>query len=186
MLRRWILPCLAVLTLSLTSNVASAHERYYEFDGTHFALSIERFMALDYTDFEGPGGDKAVGRFLLNGSELVPTSIARFGFDVFIRRLSIGLAGGATTEDVGIIAPRVGYMFGLTSQLGLWLRGGGFYASVPGVNYFGLYAEALLGFFPYPNVAITFGPTLDIAFAEDPRPGYVSLGIPQVGMSFWL
>jgi hypothetical protein len=185
MSQRFIVPFLAVLLWATASNVAFAHERYYEFDRTHFALSIERFMGVDYTDFEGPGGDKVTGRFLLNASEVVPTNIARFGFDVFLGRLSLGLAGGVTTDDVGIIAPRVGYLFGLTPQIGLWLRGGAFYAHA-GTSYFGITGEALFGFFPYPNVAITLGPTLDVAFAEDPRPGYVSIGLPQLGMTAWL
>ena len=188
MQRSWIVSCFLPVACSFASNRAFApvvHERYYEFDGTHFALSIERLMGIDYTDFEGPGGDKVVGRFLLNASEQVPTSLARFGFDVFIGRLSLGLAGGATTEDVGVIAPRVGYLLGLTPQLGLWLRGGGFYAHA-GASYLGLYAEALLGFFPFPNVAITFGPTLDLAFGQDQRPDYVAIGIPQLGMTAWL
>lgn len=187
MFQRYIMPFFAVVICwAAASDVAHAsHERYYEFNGTYFALSIERFMGVDYTDFEGPGHDRVTGRLLLNADEYVPTNIARMGFDVFLRRFSIGLAGGVTTEGVGIIAPRVGYLFGLTPQIGLWLRGGGFFAHA-GTDYFGLTAEALFGFFPYPNVAITLGPTLDVAFAKDPNPGYISLGIPQIGMTAWL
>jgi hypothetical protein len=29
------------------------------------------------------------------------------------------------------------------------------------------------------------GPTLDVAFASDPNPNYVSVGIPEMGMSVW-
>src|SRR5690242_18059121 len=75
----------------------SPHEPY-EFEGTHFSISIERFMGLDYTDFEGPGGGKLNGRLLLNASEPVPTSFARGGFDVFIERFSLGLAGGVAAR----------------------------------------------------------------------------------------
>jgi hypothetical protein len=168
-----------------SSATASAHERWYEFDDTHVAISIERFMGVDYTDFEGPGGGDVSARLLLNADEPVPTSYGRFGIDVFIERLSLGVAGGVTSEDTAILAPRVGYMFGLAPQLGLWLRAGGFYATTPAVDYVGITAEALLAWFPYSAVAITLGPTLDLAFAdEDSRaPDYVSIGIPEVGLS---
>ena len=185
MSQRWIMPFFAVAIWVASSNVAFAHERYYEFDGTHFALSIERFMGVDYTDFEGPVKGRATGRFLLNADEYVPTNFARFGFDVFLGRLSLGVAGGATTENTAIFAPRVGYLFGLTPQIGLWLRGGAFYAHA-GTSYFGVTAEALFGFFPYPNIAIHLGPTVDFAFAENNRPDYISLGLPQLGMTAWL
>lgn len=188
MFQRWIVLSLTFLACSLASTRAFAHvghERPYEFDGTHVALSIERFMGIDFTDFEGPGGDHATARFLLNASEPVPTSLARFGVDVFLGRLSLGLAGGFTSSDVGIIAPRIGYLLGLTPTLGLWLRAGGFYA-VAGPKYAGLTAEALLGWFPYSNIALHLGPTLDFAFANEPNRDYVSIGIPQVGMTVFL
>jgi len=155
----------------------------YEFRDTHIALSIERFMGVDYIDVEGPGGGDATARILLNASDGPPTTSARFGFDVFVERLSIGLAGGLTSEDAAIIAPRVGYLFGLTPTLGLWLRAGAFYEHTSGPNYFGVTAEALFGWFPYPILAFTFGPTLDVAFADDPNPNYLQLGIPELGMT---
>jgi hypothetical protein len=188
MFQRWLVLSLTIFACSIATTPAFAHvghERSYEFDGTHVALSIERFMGIDYTDFEGPGGDKASARFLLNASEPVPTSLARFGVDVFLGRLSLGVAGGFTSGDVGIIAPRVGYLIGLTPTLGLWLRAGGFYA-VAGPTYSGLTAEALLGWFPYSNIALHLGPTLDIAFADAPNRDCVSLGLPQVGMTVFL
>jgi hypothetical protein len=181
-----LMVALTFLACALASTPALAHERSYEFDGTHFALSIERFMGIDYVDFEGPGRADAHARILLNASEPVPTSYARFGFDVFLHRFSLGLAGGATTGDVGIIAPRVGYLIGLTPTLGLWLRVGGFYAAMPGVTYAGLTAEALLGWFPYSNIALHLGPTLDLAFANERNPDYVAIGIPQLGMTVFL
>jgi hypothetical protein len=180
---------LSVVALAWGSSVepaAAQHERAYEFQGTHVAVSIERFMGIDYTDFEGPGGGDATARLFLNAREPVPTSFARLGVDVFIKRFSVGLAGGVATApggEIGILAPRVGYLIGLTPTLGLWLRVGGFYASVPNVNYAGLYAEALFAWFPYEIFAIHFGPTLDLAFANDPNPDYVSIGIPELGMS---
>ena len=184
MLRLSLVLTLLVAAWAGSSSVAAAqHERYYEFEGTHFALSIERFMGIDYTDFEGPASGDVTARLLLNASEPVPTSYARFGFDVFLHRLSLGLAGGVTSEDVAIIAPRVGYLFGLTPTLGLWLRGGAFYASA-GPDYLGIYAEALLSWFPYNTLAITLGPTLDLGFAQDDDdPDYVSIGIPEVGLT---
>jgi hypothetical protein len=173
-----------MLVWSASTGVAAAqHQMPYEFQGTHIALSIERFMGIDYTDFEGPDASDVRARILLNASEPVPTLFARAGFDVFVDRLSIGLAGGVTTEDVGIISPRIGYLFGLTPTMGLWLRAGGFYAAVPNVKYAGITGDVLFGWFPYDLFAITFGPTIDVAFANDPHPNYVSLGILQLGMS---
>jgi hypothetical protein len=188
MFQRSMVVALTFLACALASTPALAHERAYEFDGTHFALSIERFMGIDYVDREGdgPGDPKTSARLFLNASEPVPTSLARFGFDVFLHRLSLGLAGGVTSDDVGIITPRVGYLFGLTPTLGLWLRAGVFYAAVPGVKYTGFTAEALLGWFPYSNIALHLGPTLDFAFANEPNRDYVAIGLPQVGMTVFL
>jgi len=162
--------------------VASAQP---QFRGTRIALSIERFMGVDYTDFQGRRGD-VTARMFLNASEGVPTNCARFGFDVFIKRLSLGAAGGVTTDGVGLFAPRIGYMLGIVSHLGLWMRAGGFFASAgnnPAPNYFGMYAEVLLQWFPHSSFALHLGPTFDMAFADDPHPHYVSFGIPQFGLS---
>jgi hypothetical protein len=186
MLRRCSVLLVALLAWGGAVHVAAAqHELPYEFRGTHVALSIERFMGIDYTDFAGPSPGRASARLLLNASEPVPTSYARFGIDVFIHRLSVGLAGGVTSDDVGIVAPRIGYLFGLTPQIGLWLRGGAFLASA-GPRYVGVYAEALLQWFPYSRFALHLGPTLDIAIANDRNPNYVSIGIPEFGMTAWL
>jgi hypothetical protein len=188
MLKQCIVLSIVALAWSGSVEVAAAqHERAYEFQGTHVSVSIERFMGIEYTDFEGPGGDKITGRLFLNGSERVPTDVARFGLDVFIHRFSIGLGAGVTTEDLAIIAPRVGYLFGLTPQLGLWLRAGGFYAATGGpTDYFGISAEALFAWFPYEIFAIHFGPTLNVAFAtEDTQPDYIAIGLPSIGMTAW-
>jgi len=184
MLNRCIVLAIACLAWgSFVKPAAALHERAYEFDGTHFALSIERFMGLEFTDFEGPGGDDFTARLFLNGSERVPTDVARVGFDVFIRRFSVGLGAGVTSEDLAIIAPRVGYLLGLTPTFGLWLRAGGFYAATAGPDYVGISAEALFAWFPYDVVAIEFGPTLHAAFGQDNAPDYVAIGIPSLGMS---
>jgi hypothetical protein len=184
--KHWIALSFAMLTSGGWTEIAAAqHEMPYEFQGTHVALSIERFMGIDYTDFEGPGGSDVTARLLLNASEPVPTSLGRAGIDVFVGRVSIGLAGGVTSEDVGIITPRIGYLFGLTPTIGLWLRAGGFYAATRDVNYAGFTGDILLAWFPYEIFAIHLGPTLDLAFADDPNPDYVSLGIPEMGMSVW-
>jgi hypothetical protein len=106
--KHWVALSFAMLTWMGSTEVAAAqHEMPYEFQGTQVALSIERFMGIDYTDFEGPDGSDVTARLLLNASEPVPTTLGRVGIDVFIDRVSIGVAGGITTEDVGIIAPRL-------------------------------------------------------------------------------
>ena len=107
-----------------------------------------------------------------------PHSLGRFGIDIFIKRFSVGVAGGVTDKDVGILAPRIGYLFGLMPTIGLWLRGGAFYAATPGPNYVGVTAEALLQWFAYPLFAFHFGPTLDVAFADKQNLNYVAIGMP--------
>lgn len=186
MLRRYMMMVFVTCIWGGFAQLAAAqHEKSYEFDDIHVAISIERFMGIDYTDFEGPEGSSTNARLFLNADEPVPTTYARFGLDVFIERFSIGLAAGATGDDTGIIAPRVGYQLGLTPTIGLWMRAGGFYAATPGPQYYGVYAEALLQWFPYPYFAVHVGPTLDVAFADDPNPDYVSIGIPEFGMTAW-
>lgn len=186
MLRLSFVLALAMFACIGSAHKASAqHELHNEFRGTHFALSVDRFMGLDYTDYS-PGNSEFRGRFLLNASEAAPTQFARFGFDVFLERFSFGLAGGFTTESVAVVAPRVGYLFGLTPELGFWLRGGMFYAKADS-EYIGVYAEGLLAWFPYRHVALTFGPTLDLAFgARDRDPNYLSFGLLELGMTVWL
>jgi len=179
---------LSVLALAWAGSIEPAvaqHELPYEFQGTHVSMSVERFMGVDYTDFEGPGRSDVSARLFLNASEPVPTSLARLGLDVFIKRFSVGVAGGVTDKDVGILAPRVGYLFGLTPTIGLWLRGGAFYAATAGPNYVGVYAEALLGWFPSPRFALHLGPTLDVAFADKQNLNYVAIGIPEFGLTAW-
>jgi hypothetical protein len=180
--------CLGLLVVALAwgGSIHSAHaehERWYEFEGTHFAFSIERFMGIDFTDPEGPNNSHVTARLLLNADEPVPTSIARAGFDVFIHRFSIGLAGGVATHDVAVINPRVGYLFGLTPQLGIWFRAGGFFAKAGPQEWFGVDAEALFAWFPYPILALHVGPTIDLAFGNSRTPNYVDLGLPQFGMT---
>lgn len=185
MLKRAVL--LSIVAFAWAGSIehaAAQHEKWYEWNGTHVGISVERFMGIEYTDMEGPGGSHTVARVLLNANDNVPTSSARFGFDVFLKRLSIGLAGGFTSESTAVIAPRIGYLFGLTPEIGLWLRGGGFYAALPNdASYLGLTAEALFAWFPYPIFCVTFGPTLDLAFGQKDQPDYIAIGIPQVGVS---
>jgi hypothetical protein len=181
--------CIALSVVALAwggsvQTAAAEHQRAYEFDGTHVALSIDRFMGIDFTDYEGPGGDHVTARLFLNASEPAPTSFGRFGIDVFIRRLSLGLAAGLTSEDTAIVAPRVGYLFGLTPTIGLWLRGGAFYAAMPGdVSYAGIYGEVLFEYFPYDVVSFHLGPSIDVAFANDNNLDYIAIGLPTMGMT---
>lgn len=188
MLRSSLALSVVAFALFATAEAAQAqHELPYEFDGTHVALSIERFMGIDYTDYEtGPSDVSA--RLLLNANEPAITNFARFGVDVFIERLSLGIAGGVATplagDDIGIVTARVGYLVGLTAELGLWLRGGVFYGANFPADYIGVTAEALFSWFPYSFLAFTFGPTLDAGFAQDDVPAdYVSIGIPELGMT---
>jgi hypothetical protein len=186
MLSRYILLSVSLLVLAGSTNKAAAqHERWYEFQGTHVALSIERFAGLEYLNFEGPREGHITGRILLNASDTVPTSSARFGFDVFIHRFSIGAGAGFTSDNVGVVAPRVGYLLGITPQIGIWFRGGAFYAA-NGPKYFGPYGEVLFNWFPFPQFALHIGPTIDVAFANDNNPNYVAVGIFSLGMTAFL
>jgi len=126
----------------------------------------------------------------------------RVGFDyVIIPHLTIGgdlfvffTTGGSTTTTTGNtshtvddpsgsafgITPRVGYVFGISPLLSIWLRGGlSFYhagASQPdgactnqsdtgSLNVFGLDLDPQLVIAPAPHFAFTAGPTLDFGFA---------------------
>jgi len=184
MLSRCTFICVALLVLAGSTNKAAAHERWYEFQGTHFALSIERFAGLEYLKVEGREA-QTTARVLLNANDTVPTSSARFGFDVFIHRFSIGAAGGFTNRDVGVIAPRVGYLFGITPQIGIWFRGGAFFAAA-GPQYFGPYGEVLFNWFPFPQFAVHIGPTIDVAVANRNNPNYLRIGIFDIGMTAFL
>lgn len=150
-----------------------------------FALSIERFMGVDFTGWEGPRDSDVTARLLLNASEPVPTSLARTGFDFFLSRLSLGIGGGFTSEDLVVLAPRVGYMLGLSRSFALWLRAGFFFVARGGPDYFGFGGEALFHLFLTPSVSLHFGPTLDIGLTDSPALDFIDVGIPQFGLSVW-
>jgi hypothetical protein len=191
MLRRWLALMGALIAWSCFNPIASAHPPLRGEFRDDFALSIERFMGADFTDYD-PGGDDVTVRLLLNASEPVPTSYARAGFDYFISRFSLGIAGGLTSDDVILLAPRVGYMFGLSRTIGVWLRVGMFISQNPGpADYVGVTAEALFHWWMHPNVSLHFGPTLDLGISQDDDddppyvPDFLSIGIPQVGLTVW-
>ena len=180
--------CLGLLVVvfawcGMIHTASAQHEKWYEWQGVHFGVSAERLMGIDLTDPEGPNNSSVHARFLYNGDVAVPTSIARAGFDVFIHRFSIGLAGGVATNDNALINPRFGYLFGLTPQLGLWLRAGAFYAKAGSSDWLGFSGEVLFAYFPYPVVAFHLGPTIDLAVGQDRTPNYANFGLPQLGMS---
>lgn len=158
-------------------------DRFYRND---FALSIERFMGIDLTDWQEPRDSEVTARILINASEpTVATSAARLGFDYFISRLSLGVAAGFTSEDVVLLAPRVGYMFGLSRTVGVWLRGGMFVSENPGPDYVGISFEAYFHWWAFPNVSLHLGPTLDFGFTDDRGYDFVNLGIPEMGLTLW-
>jgi len=183
MLRLYVVLAVMAWVLSGSLHVAKAQQNIGH--GTHVALSVERFMGFDYTDYEGPGNRHYHARILINADEPAPTNIGRFGLDVFIRRFSFGIAGGFTSDDRGVVSPRIGYMIGFTHNLGLWLRGGGFYATGGDVHYFGMSGDVLLQWFPTRNVSFHVGPTFDFGVANNPYPNYVSVGFAEFGLSAW-
>lgn len=153
----------------------------------------------------GPGG--------LNGGGGNPTfyTTPRVGFDyVLIPNLTLGgdlfvfftLGGSSTTKSGNTsvttnlpsgnafgIAPRVGYIFGMSDLLSIWLRGGlSFYHAgtsqndnncnnqsvTSSANLFGLDLNPQLVISPVPHFAFTAGPALDFGVAggaSQSRPG---------------
>jgi hypothetical protein len=120
-------------------------------------------------------------------------SSARLGIDLFISNISLGIAGGATTAGVSIVAPRAGYFLELAKDLGLWIRGGVFFARDQArdyrdqhTEYFGIYGEGLLNWFPSDNLSLSVGPTLDFGFSKGSTPNFLSIGLLQFGLTAFL
>jgi len=155
------------------------------FGTLRLAVSLERFMGVSWAKH---GDSEFRGRLLLNASEYVPTDSARIGIDVFIKQVSLGVAGGTTfgSNSVSIIAPRAGYFLSLERDIGLWIRGGVFFADYD-TGYFGVYAEGLLHWFPYENIALSLGPTFDFGSARGSHhDSFVSIGLLQFGLTAFL
>jgi hypothetical protein len=145
----------------------------------------------------GPNGINFVG-----GGNSTFYTTPRVGFDyVVIPNLTIGgdllvffsLGGSVSTDTNNVtrsvgspsanvfgIAPRVGYVFGMSQLLSIWLRGGFSYyhggtsvqdaictsnSDSSSLNLFGLDIDPQLVISPAPHFAFTAGPAVDIGFA---------------------
>jgi len=155
------------------------------FGTLRLAVSLERFSGVSWAKH---GKSEFTGRLLLNAAEYVPTDSARLGIDVFIKQFTLGVAGGTTfgRGSASIIAPRAGYFLNLERDIGVWIRGGVFFADYD-TGYFGVYAEGLLHWFPYENIALSVGPSFDFGSARGHGyDSFVSIGLLQFGLTAFL
>jgi len=87
-----------------------------------------------------------------------------------------------TSSDSWTFAPRAGYSFLFTDNIGVWPRGGFTYRSLGGDtsgHVFALTIEAPFTFAFFPNVVFTAGPTLDLGLggSVDNRVGNVTTSL---------
>ncbi len=174
--------CSAVLCFCAISAFSHAAAAQQPTQG-RFAVSIERFMGLDVTNVED-GDSDATLRLFYNEAERVPTNVARGGFDYFLSQVSIGSALGFTSEDQILLAPRIGYLFPISSSFSFWLRGGFFFYNYDEVDGFGMYADGFFMWSVADQLALHFGPSFDLKLAGDGR-DYFTLGLPHVGITAW-
>ncbi|MDX2054808.1 MAG: hypothetical protein SFV15_20565 [Polyangiaceae bacterium] len=142
-------------------------------------------------------------------TNISPYEVPRAAVDVFVtEQLSLGGSLGfanvsmddndgrrsSSTESI-VFAPRVGYLWPISTAFSFWLRGGFTYHSTdPGnENGLGLTAEPTFVLTPAEHFGIVFGPTLDVDFsgAVDSGPNrvmrhYQTIGLIQVGILGWL
>lgn len=138
-----------------------------------FALSAERLAASNFHFY--PGGFVWVNQFL-GAPGQVPFDTPRVGFDYFVidglsvgGHLGLGFYIPSDGDSAAWVAlmPRVGYALSLTDKLDVWPRlGFGVIAGDAAPNDTGVLT--LEGMFLYDltkNVALEFGPAIDLPFA---------------------
>ncbi|MCA9593664.1 MAG: hypothetical protein KC776_10150 [Myxococcales bacterium] len=189
----------------LAASAATAEPRLgYKGDA---ALSADRMMGFTWSrahrEFGGQSETVNVtgATFMWRGrAQPTPFEAPRLSFDYFvIDSLNIGgTVGYASYGDDAdsehfLLAPRVGYMFGISQAWGFWLRGGLTYHSVNGPGNNGdedgmaLTAEGMFTVTPVDHFGFTFGPTFDMDItgsAGDADQTYRSFGI-NAGLVGW-
>lgn len=141
-----------------------------------FAVSAERLAASNFHFY--PGGFNWVNQFL-GAPGATPFDTPRVGFDYFvIDGLSIGghlglgfyvwdNNGGNGSDAWIALMPRVGYAFSLSDKIDFWPRlGFGVIAGDAAPNDTGvLTLDAMFLYDLTKNVALEFGPAIDLPFA---------------------
>lgn len=183
-MQRRIVSALAALTVTSAVGLASAEEGGFGADG-NFVFSAERLFGFsnDKFSYDNPIGDTTVKGFGFGwtGGNSTPYNTPRLALDYFINdNLSIGGAFGYASIEVDnddndngvdasgfILAPRVGYMIGISDVFGFWPRGGLTYYTFndPDFDQFGLTLEGLFSIAPRPGFGFITGVVLDLGFS---------------------
>ncbi len=183
------------------------------------AFSADRLFGITFSKVttERPGDldshvDTTRFSFGWGGRSVVsPYEIPRAAIDVFVaNRLSLGGSIGFANVSVDsndnrgnpdystfLLAPRVGYVWGLSNTFSFWLRGGLSYHSAHDTDGnetgLGLTFEPTFVFTPVDHFGIVFGPTLDLDVTGDVDSGpnrvarrNTTFGLLQVGILGWL
>jgi len=181
---------LVVVSLALVP--AAAHAAQPGVGRGTIMLSAERLFGFSatHTSLDVPGGELNIDQKHF-GLALSPTMastniylVPRLALDfALVDGLTLGSAAGFAIGDVGgsrtmtsfVLAPRLGYVLGLSKVVGLWLRGGFTYFNVTirddpdddSVTQWGmsLNLEPTLMISPMGNVHFTVGLVVDVPFA---------------------
>lgn len=184
-MQRRIVSALAALAVTSGVGLASADEGGFGAEG-NFVFSAERLFGFsnDKLSIDDPGNDvtfKGFG-FGWTGGNSTPYNAPRLGLDYFIsNNLSVGGSlgyasfeiddgDGNDTDSTGfILAPRVGYMIGISDVFGFWPRGGFTYYSFddPDYDQLGLTLEALLSIAPRTGFGFVTGLVFDLGFSGE-------------------
>ncbi len=191
-MQRRIVSALAALVVTSAVGLASAEEGGFGAEG-NIMFSAERLFGFssDKINPEAPFDDYTVKGFGFGwtGGRTTPFNSPRLAFDYFINdNLSVGGAlGYADLDNINgndndssgfILAPRVGYMIGISEVFGFWPRGGFTYYSFsdPDFDQFALTLEALFSIAPRPGFGFITGLVLDLGFSgSQDGPGNTSV-----------
>ncbi|MCA9647437.1 MAG: hypothetical protein H6718_22355 [Polyangiaceae bacterium] len=190
-MQRRIVSALAALAVTSTVGLASAEEGGFGAEG-NFVFSAERLFGFsnDKFSFDTPNDDERTFKgfgFGWSGGRSTPYNTPRLGLDYFINdNLSIGGAFGYASLDISddandpsgfILAPRVGYMIGISDVFGFWPRGGLTYYTFddPDFDQVGLTLEGLFSIAPRPGFGFITGVVLDLGFSGSQDFGQTSV-----------
>lgn len=162
-------------------------------DGGQLVLSAENLFGFTYNHSSNTNAKPTYTTYSLFtnpfGVEATTYQWPRLAFDAFVTK---GIsAGGAisfsrTTASAGNnsaslnafqVAPRIGYAMMVAPALAVWARGGVTYIyNDSNNNFLALTIDALGAIIASPHLAITVGPTLDVALTGKPVK-YTSVGL---------
>lgn len=180
-MQRRIVSALAALAVTSGVGLASAEEGGFGAKG-NFVFSAERLFGFsnDKFSYDAPiDDDRTIKGFGIGwtGGNSTPYNTPRFALDYFINdNLSLGGAFGYASLDIDdsdndpdgfILAPRVGYMIGISDVFGFWPRGGLTYYTFndPDFDQFGLTLEGLFSIAPRPGFGFVTGVVFDLGFS---------------------